>query len=49
MQQNQDGEVTGTVYITPAPAPYKCSSGEVCRFPFRLHGDMHWAGVKGNL
>jgi hypothetical protein len=36
------------VSITPAPAPYKCSktSGEVCRFPFRLHGNLYWDCVE---
>ena len=33
--------------ITPAPAAYNCStSGEVCRFPFQLHGQMHWKCVE---
>jgi hypothetical protein len=34
--------------MTPAPAPYKCSatSGDVCRFPFRLDGQIHWDCVE---
>jgi hypothetical protein len=34
--------------ITPAPAAYKCSNStnKVCRFPFKLHGNLHWDCVE---
>ena len=35
--------------LVPKPAPLKCSpSGELCQFPFRLHGELHWDCVGTN-
>jgi hypothetical protein len=47
-KQQESEDWSGGLAPAPATAPYKCSNStnDVCRFPFKLHGDLHWDCVE---